>query len=446
MASKRTLNASNLETLGAQVLAQLLLEVSSGNAVIQRRLRLALAAADGADIAAQEVRKRLAAIGRSTTFVDARKRKALLADLAAQHQAIRGPIAAADPAQAFQLIVRFLDLADGILERSYDSTGALIGVFEAAQADLALLAKAANLKSDALAQQVAELIACNGYGQFDNLIPAVASALGEEGLASLQRHFEDQGGPDARYALLQIAEARGDVDAYMARFEAQMLRRPGVAADVAHHLLDAGRPEQALAVLDGAAADVTDRLALDWGDARIATLEALNRSGDAQQQRWDLFCRTLSIPHLRAYLLRLDDFADVEAEERAFAIVEGHHDPLSALNFLVHWPCLPRAAHYVIGHGEPWDGDAFAVLSPAAERLSAGHPLAATILLRTMVVFALAGGRSKRFRYAAQHLQTCDRLAAEIDDWQGFDSHSSFVGRLREAFARSWSFWQLVER
>ena len=66
MAGKRTLNAHNLQTLGAAALAELLIEVSTGNAVIQRRLRLALAAAGGAEEAAQEVRKRLAAIARST--------------------------------------------------------------------------------------------------------------------------------------------------------------------------------------------------------------------------------------------------------------------------------------------------------------------------------------------------------------------------------------------
>ena len=68
MAGKRTLNTGNLESLGAAVLAELLMEVSGGNAVIQRRLRLALAAAEGASEAAQEVRKRLAAIARSTTI------------------------------------------------------------------------------------------------------------------------------------------------------------------------------------------------------------------------------------------------------------------------------------------------------------------------------------------------------------------------------------------
>jgi hypothetical protein len=446
MASKRTLNAGNLEALGAPALAELLMEVSGGNAVIQRRLRLALAAAAGADGAAQEVRKRLAAIARSTTFVDSRKRKALLADLEAQLQAITGAIAAADPAQAFQLLARFLELADGVLERSSDSTGALVGVFERALADLAPLAAAAGLAPDALAEQVAELIDANGYGQFDDLIPAVAPALGEQGLAWLQRWFEERGGPDASDGLRQIAAARGDVDAYLAQFDAEQLRRPGVAVEVARQLLKADRAGQALDVLDGAAAQLSHWLAPEWGDARIAVLEQLGRSEEAQQQRWELFCRGLSIPHLRAHLQRLHDFADVEAEERALQIAEAHPQPLLALEFLVRWPSLARAARHVIRHGQAWDGEAFEVYAPAAERLSGSHPLAATTLLRAMVVFALSSGRSKRYRYAAEHLQTCERLAAEIDDWQGLESHASFSGRLREAFGRNRSFWQLLER
>jgi hypothetical protein len=446
MASKRTLNARNLEALGAAALAQLLIEVSAGHAVIQRRLRLALAAADGAGGAAQEVRKRLAAIARSTTFVDARKRKALLADLQAQHQAICGPIAAADPALAFQLLVRFLELADGVLERSSDGTGALLGVFEQALADLGPLATAAALCAEALAEQVLELLAGNGYGQFDALIPSVAPALGEPGLALLQGWFTQHGGPDASEALRQIAQARGDLDAYLAQFDARELSRPAVAAAVAQQLLQANRAEQALALLDGAATNLAPWQALAWADARIAALEQLGRLEQAQQQRWELFCHTLSIPHLRAHLQRLADFADVEAEERALAIAEQHPQPLLALQFLVHWPALPRAARLVVDHGQLWDGEAFEVLAPAAERLSSAHPLAATILLRTLVVFALSASRSRRYRHAAEQLRTCERLAAAIDDWHGLQSHETFVGRLRESFARSWSFWQLLER
>ena len=149
---------------------------------------------------------------------------------------------------------------------------------------------------------------------------------------------------------------------------------------------------------------------------------------------------------MRAYLQRLDDFADVDAEERALQLAEHHPDPLLALQFLVHWPALPRAAQLVINHGPIWDGEAFEVLTPAAERLSSAHPLAATILLHTLVLFALSAGRTRRYRHAAEHLRSCERLAAEIDDWQGLQSHATFVGSLRESFGRCWSFWQLLER
>lgn len=281
------------------------------------------------------MRKRLTAIARATTDVDSRRRKALVADLQAQHQAITGAIAAADPIQALQLLVRFLELA--------------------------------------------ELIGANGYGQFDELIPSVAPALGEAGLAALQ-----------------IAEARGDVDAYMAQFDARQLSRPALAADVARHLLEAGRADQALAVLDGAAANLTEWQADARSDARIAVLEALGQRGEAQQQRWASFCRCLSISHLRAFLQRLDDFADVEAEERALQLAEQHPQPLLALVFLVQWPALPRAARHVIRHSGQWDREAFEICAPAAECLSPDHPRAASILLRAMVEFALSSGRSRR--------------------------------------------------
>jgi hypothetical protein len=55
-------------------------------------------------------------------------------------------------------------------------------------------------------------------------------------------------------------------------------------------------------------------------------------------------------------------------------------------------------------------------------------------------------GRSKRYRYAAEHLRQCERLDARIDDWQGLEPHITFEGRLREATALKWSFWQLLER
>lgn len=445
MAGKRVLNAKNLQTLGVAALAELLIEVSVGNAVIQRRLRLALAAAGGAEEAAQEVRKRLAAIDRSTTFIDSTKRKALLADLEAQQQAISGPIATADPALALELQVRLLQLSDGVLERCSDSTGAVIGLFQRGVKALADLATATGPKLETLAEHTAELLQGNSYGQLAGLIPALAPLLGEAGLRQLEEALLERGGVD-QFTRLQLARGRGDLDEYLDLFEPSQLTWPDTAAEVASHLLRGGRAEQALAVLELAAETTRIMQAETWHDTRITVLEALGRSEEAQQHRWQVFSRTLSIPLLRDYLKRLEDFADVEAEERAFALAEEHPLPLLALQFLVAWPALPRAARYVITNWQHWDGDAYEIYEAAAERLSADHPVAASLLLRSMVVFALSMGRSKRYRYAVEHLRQCERLDGRITDWQGIENHASFAGRLREAFGQKWSFWQQLER
>jgi xanthine dehydrogenase small subunit len=52
--------------------------------------------------------------------------------------------------------------------------------------------------------------------------------------------------------------------------------------------------------------------------------------------------------------------------------------------------------------------------SPIGDSMPCLMALGASLLLRAMVVFALSMGRSKRFRYAAEHLRQCERLEAEF--------------------------------
>jgi len=92
MAGRASLNAKNLEALGSARLAELLLQHTEGNAAARRVLRLALAEQRGPLEMAQEVRKRLAAVERASSWLDQKRRDALLADLDRQRQAIVGPI------------------------------------------------------------------------------------------------------------------------------------------------------------------------------------------------------------------------------------------------------------------------------------------------------------------------------------------------------------------
>ena len=445
MASKLTLNAENLTALGAPQLAELLLELSQGRGAAQRRLRLALAVAQGADIAAREVRKRLASIARATTEIDAHQRQSLVIELQAQRMAILGPIAQANPRLALDLLWRFLDLAEGVLNRCFDSRGTVWEVFSSAAQDLPAVIAAAAPEPAALAEQVAECVMANEEGQFDLLIPLLAEALGEEGLVRLRQNCCDLGAYLGHSALLAIADARSNVDDFIAHLHPDALNWPSTASQVAQRLLAAGRTDEAFIMLNRAAATARACWSPDWENCRIQVLEALDRHQEAQQHRWDAFERVLSIHHLRDFLKRLPDFEDTEAEERALDVVEASPDALEALSFLIAWPALTRAAHYVVRHGDQWDGEAFDVLAPAAERLSGNHPLAAVLLLRSMVAFALFTGRRKRYRYAADHLRACRTLSLSIENHHPFESHDSFEQQLREAYGRNYSFWDLVD-
>jgi hypothetical protein len=101
--------------------------------------------------------------------------------------------------------------------------------------------------------------------------------------------------------LRDIADAQGDVDAFIAQYDAEARKVPRIAAEIAERLLAAGRAAEALKALDAAEHKRSGWPEFEWEDARIAALDALERSNDAQAARWSWFERFLSERHLRDY-------------------------------------------------------------------------------------------------------------------------------------------------
>ena len=91
------------------------------------------------------------------------------------------------------------------------------------------------------------------------------------------------------------------------------------AADIAERLIGAGRPAEALEWLKRSRRPFDDEDTAQI-DLQVQALEALGKSDDAQEARWAYFGKTLNAGYLRAYLKRLPDFADFEAERKAFEI------------------------------------------------------------------------------------------------------------------------------
>jgi hypothetical protein len=473
--SKKTLNAANLAALGADRLADLLIEVSTGSAEIKRRLRLELSHNLGPEELARDVRKRLASIRRSTSFVGWRKRKALIKDLTTQADMITDKIATESPTEAFDLLWQFIELAPSVFERTDDSRGDVGDVFRTARDHFADIAPKAMLSPTDLARRVWDAVQDNGYGEFDGIIGLLGPSLGDEGLehlkslvmahkaapsdshddhAALQflrdlrstgsNYAADQKARLVKMTLQDIAVAQGDTDAYIAQYTPQDLKRPRIAAEVAQILLETARPQEALEVVSGADLGGHALADADWNAAYIACLLALDRVEDAQDHRWQCFCDTLHIPTLRDYLKVLPDFEDIEAEDAAKAQAQAFENPMAALRFFLEWPDLESAARLIAGRCDELDGNHYQLLTPAAEALRDRHPLAAVLLWRVMIDYALWEGRSTRYAHLADHLMDCAAADNDIKDYGKFRPHQAYLDDLHVRHKHKSSFWARI--
>ncbi len=158
-------------------------------------------------------------------------------------------------------------------------------------------------------------------------------------------------------------------------------------------------------------------------------LEARGQGDLAQDMRWSSFERGLSVERLRGYLKRLPDFDDVEAEDKALAHAEDFHDFHAALDFLVRWPAWDRAARLVLRRSGDLDGDRPELLEPAARAIEGRHPLAATLLLRAMILDTARYARIARYKDAQRQMLEAASLAPAIADWDGHEDAGGLRGQ-----------------
>ncbi len=446
----KTLNAKNLTALGPERLAELVMDLVQGSAPLKREARAALLEVAGSGALAAEVRKRLATIKRSHSYVGYKKRKAFLRDLTQQRDIIVTRIAPQDPATAHDLLWQFLDMSDQVFRRVDDDQGVFTDLYRDACDSLALIAIAAKADPTVLADRVfTTMTERSGYRVFDDFIDTMADALCGAGIAALTRRFTDaladpewDGDAVLRIGLMKLADLAGDADAYAAQYDLPLQRMPRVAAKIAERLLNAGRGAEALALLD--ASDTDEGYPPEWVAARIGALDAVNRRDDAQKMRWQAFEASLNPEYLREHLKRLPDFDDVETEDRALDYVAEQGNVRQALAFFIAWPALDRAAALVMARRGAFDGNHYHYLSDAADSLEAKHALAATLLRRLMIEDTLNGAKSSRYKHAARHLLECESADAVIEDYGPLNDHDRFVAGLRDRHGRKYAFWELV--
>lgn len=407
-AALKKVTAENLAHLGVERLAGLLVDVAETRPELKRRLRMELAAAQGADHLVAEIDRRLRTLETSRGKISWRQRPAFARDLDGLEDLIGVRLAALSPGMALTRLWAFLDLWPRLSARVRDQDGVVAAPFQRAATHLGRLLSDEPIE-DAAAALTAAL--CSAPGAWAAWLPELLDNLGAPAvsrLLTLMRQVSPQ--PAGWPRLIRLAADRaGDPVAYRETYGADDLRDPRIAAAIATRDLAAGRVGQAGELLRGAAptADRRGRTAPPdeaWESAWIAWLEAADDAAAAQALRWESFKRTLAPSRAKDIVARLRDFEDVEAEEQIFDIAASHRNSAAALNLLMTWPSLTTAAALIERRVDELQVDP-ADAERWAAKLRRRFPKAAHRLLR----------RGAALAFRQHQYKLCERLTEEAE-------------------------------
>jgi hypothetical protein len=476
MARKPQISEESLTALGLPRLAQMIVDEAAANAAFRKTVNAALASLKGPAAVAALVDRRLSALARARGVVDWEKARAFTADLRATLKTVTDELARIDAAMAAERLLAFIATSRSVFERADDSNGSLQRVYEDAIAGLDAVARAMPEKARRnLPEQVMEAMARDEQGYLDHVVAAVAHHVPRDALAAWDarlaagitalpapKNDRDWQAQSARSRLdncrKQIAIALGDIDGLIA-IESAKAAHTQDAFGIAEMLLVAGRAEEALVWARKRAvvspgymrrSDVADDTGIrSFNDERAIRLEArvldeLGRRDEARALRWTVFTNTFSAEVLREYMKSLGDFEEFDAMDKAFAMVLGSKDVYRALEFLMEWPDMKRAAAHVLAHRAKWDGRHYDLLAPAAADLEHESPAAAAVLCRALLDDILTRARSAAYGHGARYLKRLDAMADAIAA-DGLETQAAYRDGLQKAHGRKAAFWSLLK-
>ena len=381
MAGKAAINLDNLTALGAEKLARLVLDASARDSAFKRLVAAALAGAKGPKAAAAVIDRKIGAIERAKGFVEWDRAKTFAADLDMTVKAIVDELGPADPLLAIERLLRFIATHQAVFERIDDFQGRVQDIYETAiDALRPLVASVPEAEREPLPDMIMVALGRETHGYLPMVVSAVAADIPPAALARWDaelaarhaaipgksdgsRSWTGEAGVSGLVACRQaIAEARGDLDGFIALEEA---KHPNLrnTVDIAERLLAAGRATEALewvrrthgrrmgAMSSSGLADglnVRDPSSNRRVSLEAHILEALGDRAAAQDLRWSSFMTTLDVGMLREHVAHLEDFAEFDVLDRAFDHVSSATAAYSALTFFIEWPKLDRAAKLVV--------------------------------------------------------------------------------------------------
>lgn len=469
MAHKSALSFDKLKGLGADKLAQLVLEEAERNAGFRRQVKAALAGKSGPEAIAKLIDRRLSGLARAKSFIEWDKARAFADDLRSLTDTITSELGPAAPALAIDRLLRFIATHEQVFERVDDSSGRVQDVYyQAIHATGDLATSLPVPEADALPEKIMAALGESSHGYLADVTEAVAPHLPQDSLtrwdgdlkeAIAERQTEEAArkSDDWFYSMTSqwagmrqiLASARGDLDLLIAL---ELKKKPHMqdTLGIATQLLEAGRNAEALEWVRKPGrrtfGEADDGLSPERVSLEARILDATGEGSAGQALRWRCFETRLSAGILREYLKQLPDFEDIEAEDRAHAFALEKSEPEAALQFFLDWPRLDLAAKLIETHPHRWDGGDWHVLPKIAGLLEHDHSLAATILYRALLDSILDRARSKAYGHGAKYLGKLALLAQEADAMRPdtMTDHPTYLAKLKKTHPRKSGFWARV--
>lgn len=390
------------------------------------------------------LRKEILSLRRSTKFIDYDESRTFANRLNQLRHQIAEDLIQKSPAHGFDLMMEFLDLHEGILNRVDDSNGMIGDAFKEACRDLE---KITDLPRPV--EEIVDLVFTrfmdNGFGIYDELIQHSKASLKEEGLYLLQKQFQkslnEKNTMEIKHGLQAIADCQKDVEAYIRACSLSGKPSNYDHLNIAKRLIDHWRGEEALHWLETMEPSSHNRWPESRRELKIEALELKGEYEKAQVERLRWFEESLS-PALYGEILKYakPDFKEAfrkEAIAKAFTFAEPHE----GLEFLIELQEFAEGAKFVRLKIDELHGRHYGLLRPVANILCEIDPLAATLLYRKMIEPVLEAAASKYYIYAAKDLVSCGTLNSKIKDWALHQNHESYMKSVEEKNNRKVSFW-----
>lgn len=444
-----------LRELSREVMASLLAELAAAHPEVAQRLTRHALAHDPARLAAV-FRARLQGRTDPERFRHHSAATHFGRDLEAWLEEVECELLPLDPVRAHGLADAFLANDAGFFEQADDSDGA---IGDAVRAGCRLWLRTAKAQSHSdpahWIERVCTLVQADDYGAREALLAHADLLFDETGLRHLARRFE----PDLQQALRAREAGQRDHGLYKVAAAigliADALRDPDLSTQttlrispkpnvlqkerIAERYLRFGRPQEALAWLDGHWENHEDRR-----ERLLAKVHsALGDTARLSPLRQAIFERTGATADFEAWRQSLAPAAQASAVDAARQRALTLDDPIAGANLLLALDDDAAAQALLLARWASIRGDAYYSLLPLAQVLKKkGRLLAAVVCYRALLTSILARGYAKAYGHGVDYLQVLRHLDTQIMDYDPLDAHRAFELQIRRAHARKLSFWK----